>query len=58
MKAFAKGKVKFSVISRNIKPWSRTKPIGISRLCGHIMVENLPLNNSRKSVESLGLRES
>ena len=37
MKAFAKGKVKFSVISRNIKPWSRTRQIRRLRFYGQTM---------------------
>ena len=50
------GKMKFLVSSRNIKPWSRTKPIGRSTLYGQIMAENSPRNNSRNYVENIGLR--
>ena len=53
-----KGKVKFSVSSRNIKPWSRTKWIGRSRIYGQIMAENSLWKLSRNYVESLGLRGS
>ena len=53
-----KGKIIFSVSSTNINPWSRTKPIGISRLYGQIMAESSLRKNSRNSIESLGLRGS
>ena len=50
--------MKYSVSSRNTNPWSNTKPIGILRLYSQIMAKNSPQNNSRNSVESLGLRGS
>ena len=53
---FLKGKMKYLVSSRNTKPWSRTKLKGRSRLCGQIMAENSPRNNSRNFAENMGLR--
>ena len=47
--------MKYSVSSRNINPWSRTKPKRRSRLYDQIMTENSPQKNSRNSTESLGI---
>ena len=55
---YSKGKVKFSVSSRNINPWLRTKLIGRSRFYAPITAANSHKMNSRNSAESPRLRGS
>ena len=53
---FLKGKSEVFSKFKDIKPWSRTKRIGISILFGKIMTNISEQKNSRNHVETMGLR--